>query len=127
MTLILQHINEMRKLCKLYNVKDLYVFGSVLSNKYKNDSHLDFLVEFNDISVMDYLDNFINFKNSLHNLYQRKIDFVEYRSIKSPILMRSFNRNKKKALWTKSRIKRDLRFRTKKLPSSVYGLPSIQT
>ena len=96
MTLILQHINEIQKLCKLYNVKDLYVFGSVLSNKFKNDSDLDFLVKFNDISVMDYLDNFINFKKSLHNLFQRKIDLVEYQSIKNPILMRSINRNKKK-------------------------------
>jgi len=96
MTLILQHINEIQKLCKLYNVKDLYVFGSVLSNKFKNDSDLDFLVEFNDISVMDYLDNFIYFKKSLHNLFQRKIDLVEYQSIKNPILMRSINRNKQK-------------------------------
>ena len=85
MTLILQHIKEIQKLCKLYNVKDLYVFGSVLSNKFRIDSDLDFLVEFNNISGMDYLDNFINFKKSLHDLFQRNIDLVEYQSIKNPI------------------------------------------
>ena len=96
MTLILKHIKEIQKLCEFYNVKDLYVFGSVLSNRFRNDSDIDFLVEFYNIPVMDYLDNFINFKKSLHDLFQRNIDLVEYQSIKNPILMRSINRNKKK-------------------------------
>ena len=37
MSIIDNHINEIERLCKSNEVKTLYVFGSVLTDKFNND------------------------------------------------------------------------------------------
>ena len=96
MNLIKQHKNKLIALCKKYKVIELYVFGSVLTDKFNKQSDIDFLVKFGDVELYDYFDNYMEFKESLENLFKRKVDLLEVQTLKNPILRRSIDRNKVK-------------------------------
>jgi uncharacterized protein len=95
MNLINEHIERIKKLCQDYSVKELYVFGSVLSSNFRSDSDIDFLVQFSRMEPAEYFDNYMGFKDALGNLLARNIDLLEIQAIRNPILMRSIDRNKK--------------------------------
>lgn len=96
MSVIEKHIDDVKKLCEYHHVEELHVFGSVVSTKFNKESDIDFLVEFGEIEVMKYLDNFLDFKKSLEHLFNRKIDLVEKQTINNPIFKRSIDRDKKR-------------------------------
>ena len=95
MELINQHIEEINLLCEKHKVKELYAFGSIISGPFKAESDLDFLVEFDNIDLYDYFDNYMDLKESLEELFNIKVDLVEIQTLKNPILIRSIDRNKK--------------------------------
>lgn len=43
---IKKHINKLKQLCELHKVKNLFVFGSVLTDDFNEESDIDFIVEF---------------------------------------------------------------------------------
>ena len=94
MELINKNIKELRALCIKHKVKELYVFGSILSESFNENSDLDLLVKFDIIDLLDYFDNYMDFKESLENLFDRQIDLVEVQTVKNPILKPSIDRNK---------------------------------
>jgi predicted nucleotidyltransferase len=96
MELIDKHIDDLKQLCKTFHVSELYPFGFVVTSGFEKDSDIDFLVQFGNIDLMDYLDNYIDFKKSLQALYNKKIDLVEQQTLENPILKRSIDRNKRK-------------------------------
>ncbi len=75
-------------------MKELYLFGSVLSDNFQPTSDIDFLVDFSGVDLMDYFDNFMNFKHQLELLLDRKVDLVENHAIKNPIFRRTVDRSK---------------------------------
>jgi predicted nucleotidyltransferase len=85
---------KIRDLCKKHMVKELYLFGSALSDDFRATSDIDFLVEFSGVNLEDYFTNFITFKSSLESLLDRQVDLVEPQAIRNPIFKRSVNRNK---------------------------------
>lgn len=87
--------SEIVKLCKIYKVKKLYAFGSVLTDKYTSESDIDLIVDFYDIPLEDYADNYFDFKFSLQAVFGRPVDLLEEQAIKNPILIRSINKSKK--------------------------------
>lgn len=80
---------DISKLCETYNVKSLYAFGSILTNKFNADSDIDFIVDFSTIAVEDYADNYFDFKFSLQDILKRRIDLLEDKAIKNPYLKES--------------------------------------
>lgn len=96
MDIIDQNRAEIIALCKKFKVNELYVFGSVLTAEFNNNSDVDFLVEFGDVELFNYFDNYMDLKKSLEKLLNRNIDLLEIKTIKNPILQRSIDRNKLK-------------------------------
>lgn len=94
MNLIERNIGNLKKLCDTYNVSRLYVFGSALSHKFKKDSDIDFLVTFDSVELNDYADNYFDFKFSLEDLFNRKIDLLEEKAIRNPFLKQSIDTSK---------------------------------
>ena len=77
MNLVQENINSIKDLCQKHKVKELYAFGSVTDvKKFNRDSDVDLLVEFNDIAVTDYSNNYIQFISSLESLLGRTVDLV---------------------------------------------------
>ena len=96
MKLIDKHIDKIKKLCMAHNVAELYVFGSVLSERFNAESDVDFLVRFSDVAPLEYFDNYMDLKERLEKELERRVDLVEIQTIKNPILKRSIEREKKK-------------------------------
>lgn len=82
---------EIIKLCEIYKVKSLYVFGSVLTENFKTDSDIDLIVEFKNMELEDYADNYFDFKFSLQDVLKRPVDLLEDKAIKNPYFRKSVN------------------------------------
>lgn len=91
MNVLNKHINEIKRLCINHNVKELYAFGSVLTNKFNNESDIDLLVNFEPIEVTLYTDNYYDLKYSLQKLLNRQVDLLEDKTIKNPYFRQSIN------------------------------------
>ncbi len=83
------YLNDISKLCETHKVKSLYAFGSVLTEKFNSESDIDLIVDFSNISVEDYADNYFDFKFSLQDILKRPIDLLEDKAIKNPYLKES--------------------------------------
>ena len=94
MDLIDSNIHKLTYLCGKYKVSKLYVFGSVLNQKFTRESDIDFLVNFKKIELLEYADNYFDFKFSLEDLFNRKIDLLEEKAIKNPYLKQSIDTSK---------------------------------
>ena len=77
MTLLVKHSSDIHKLCKSHKVKKLYAFGSVLTDKFSQDSDIDLIVDFDRIDVDNYAENYFDFKFSLQDILKRPIDLLE--------------------------------------------------
>lgn len=82
----LQHILD---LCRRHKVKTLSVFGSILTDRFNDNSDVDMLVDFEpynpDRMEFDYVSNYFGLKNSLEQLLNRKVDLIEYGNNLNPI------------------------------------------
>ena len=71
-----------------------FVFGSVLTNNFRKDSDIDLIVDFKEVDLYDYADNYFDLKFSLENLFKREVDLLEDKAIKNPYLRETINSSK---------------------------------
>lgn len=85
MKLIEMNIDKIIALCKKYKVARLWVFGSILTPRFNDDSDIDFLVDFDEkhIELLDYADNFFNFIHEIETVVGRKVDMIVNKSVKN--------------------------------------------
>jgi len=83
-TILDKHKNDINKLCSAYKVKQLFAFGSVLTDNFNKDSDIDLIVDFEPIDVFLYADNYYDFKFSLQDILNRSIDLLEEKAIRNP-------------------------------------------
>jgi len=89
-----QNIDKIRDLCSRHKVAKLFVFGSVLSYRFKKSSDIDFIVDFRNIDVYDYAGNYFDLKFSLESILKRNIDLLEDKAINNPYLRQSIDSSK---------------------------------
>jgi predicted nucleotidyltransferase len=89
MHLIDQHKTLIESLCKKHGVRRLYAFGSVLSDRFSDDSDIDFLVDFAGVDLARYADNYYDFKFALEEALHRPIDLIEEKALRNPFLKQS--------------------------------------
>ena len=94
MTLLDTHIIDIKRLCSDHKVKQLYAFGSVLTNKFNNESDVDLVVDFDPIDITLYADNYFDFKFSLQKILNRPIDLLEDKAIKNPFFRQKLNQQR---------------------------------
>ncbi len=97
MKLIELNIAKIIDICRNHKVKSLAVFGSVLTDRFNDKSDIDFLVDFENVSLdsFDYVDNFLSLLASLENLLGRTVDLVVGASMRNKYFIRNVNRTKK--------------------------------
>jgi predicted nucleotidyltransferase len=95
MNLIEKNIDSIKNLCDKHKVKELYIFGSVLTDRFNEASDIDILIQFDDIELNDYFDNYMDFKEELESLLKYPVDLVENQAIKNPIFRQIVDRDKK--------------------------------
>ncbi len=85
MHLINDNINKLRALCRLYKVKKLYAFGSILTSRFNEHSDVDILVDFNaEVNHNTYADNYFGLYYALKSLFGRDVDLVDESAVKNP-------------------------------------------
>lgn len=94
MKLIQRNIAQIVALCEKHKVESLYVFGSVLTDRFNDESDIDFVVVFDKAKVEDYFDNYFDFKYALEELFNRSVDLVEDQTIKNIYLRQNVDASK---------------------------------
>ncbi|MCX6233202.1 MAG: nucleotidyltransferase domain-containing protein [Bacteroidetes bacterium] len=93
-SIIKEKISALQELCKKYDVKTLYVFGSVCTDSFTNNSDIDILISFKDISIEKYTDNYFELHHKLEELFNRKIDLLTENSLSNPYFIESIEETK---------------------------------
>jgi len=94
MNLIDVNKEKLIELCNKHKVKELYLFGSILSEKFNETSDIDLLIQFHQIELLDYFDNYMELKEELEQLFHRPVDLVENQAIRNPIFRMVVEREK---------------------------------
>lgn len=77
-----------------HKVKELYLFGSILSDKFNESSDIDMLILFYNVELLEYFDNYIDLKEKLEQLFNRQVDLVENQAVRNPIFRKVLDREK---------------------------------
>jgi hypothetical protein len=82
------------ELCLRYHVGSLEVFGSAATGKLREDSDLDFLVEFRHVDSMNLADQYFGLLEALEKLFGRKVDLLTRRSLRNPYFVDSVEKSR---------------------------------
>lgn len=85
---------QIAEACRTYGVKTLHVFGSVVTDRFQDDSDLDFVVALNTSDPLLYTEQYFGLKFFLEQLFQRKIDLLEEKALRNQHLRASIDSSK---------------------------------
>ncbi|MCC8175402.1 MAG: nucleotidyltransferase domain-containing protein [Bacteroidales bacterium] len=96
MKLIELNMQKIIDLCKKYRVKNLSVFGSILTDRFNEGSDVDLLVNFDTTNheQWDYVSNYFNLQDEFEKLFGRKVDLVEEKGLRNKYFIANVNRTK---------------------------------
>lgn len=94
MNLLERNIEQIKKLCQLNSVNELYAFGSMTNGNFTENSDVDLVVDIGDPDPIGYSDKYFNLKFSLENTLGRAVDLLESKAIKNPYLKEEIDRTK---------------------------------
>ena len=75
-------------LAKRYRLKELSLFGSVLSSSFGPDSDIDVLIEFSP-NIKASLFDLVDIKDELESIFERNVDLVEKTGLRNPFRRRA--------------------------------------
>lgn len=84
---------EIAELCEKFAIKKLEFFGSVLTDKFDDESDIDCLIEF-EKDGGNYFHRFFDLKYALEELFGRKVDLVVGSAIRNPYFRASIDRSR---------------------------------
>ncbi|CAN5215817.1 nucleotidyltransferase domain-containing protein [soil metagenome] len=88
------HLDEITQLCNLHNVRTLFAFGSVVTDKLKAESDIDMVVDIDSADPHDYTDDYFALKFQLEDMLNRSVDLLEAKAIKNPFLKKQIDNTK---------------------------------
>jgi len=94
MKFLKRYKTQINELCKTHKVKSLYAFGSVLNEKFNSDSDIDLIVDFYEVTLEEYADNYFELKFTLQDILKRPIDLLEAQAIKNPFFKKKIDNQK---------------------------------
>lgn len=97
MHLVEINIHKIIELCKRFHVRKLWVFGSILTDRFNDESDVDLCVDFDKskISLHDYADNFFDFQYALEDLFGRDVDLTEDSAVRNRYFREELNEKRK--------------------------------
>jgi len=85
--IITENIDKIKEYCKKYKVKELYAVGSVVSDRFSENSDIDLLIKFDNISIEEYTDNYFILHKLFKKIFNRKIDLITEKSLNNPFFI----------------------------------------
>jgi len=92
--LLSDNIDKIETLCEKHNVKYLFAFGSVCTDKFNDKSDIDLLVSFNSMDYGDYADTYFELAEKFEKLFHRQVDLLTDKSLGNPYFIDSVNQTK---------------------------------
>jgi predicted nucleotidyltransferase len=76
---------EIAEVCRAHHVRRLAVFGSAAREDFDPErSDVDLRVEFNEVSVERYAENYFSLREAFAALFGRKVDLISAKTIRNP-------------------------------------------
>jgi len=94
MTLAQLNNPRLAGVCRHYQVRELYAFGSVVTGRLSAESDLDFIVLFDSKNTEGAFDRFMGLKESLEALYGRRVDLLTLKPFRNPIFQAEVSQHK---------------------------------
>ena len=76
---------EIERVCRLFPVKRLGLFGSALTQDFRVGSDVDVLVNFDSDESIDFFDKYFELKEQLEIIFEHKVDLVIDKPFRNPI------------------------------------------
>ncbi len=92
--LLEKNLVQIKGYCKDYHVDKLHVFGSITTNNFTENSDVDFLVKFKDVSVEQYTDGYFRLHELFELTLKRKVDLLTENSLSNPYFVKQVNQTK---------------------------------
>lgn len=92
--LIVDNMDKIKTLCMMHNVKALFAFGSVCTDKFNEQSDIDLLISFYPMDFGDYADTYFDLAEKFEDLFHRTVDLVTDKSLSNPYFIDSINQTK---------------------------------
>jgi len=89
-------MERIRELCRTNKVKTLFAFGSVLGDRFDENSDVDMVVDIDEKDPFAYTDLYFRLKSKLEDILHRQVDLLEERAIKNRIFRQELDRTKVK-------------------------------
>jgi predicted nucleotidyltransferase len=94
MKVISEHIDQIIQLCEINQVRSLFAFGSIITDKFNSESDIDLVVEIDENDPISYSDKYFNLKFQLEELLKRQIDLLEQKAIRNRFLKSEIDQTK---------------------------------
>jgi len=91
---ITENMDKIQNYCRAYKVKELYAFGSVITGDFNEQSDIDLLIKFDNLSIEEHTDNYFILYNLFQKTFNRKIDLITDKSLSNPYFIKSIEKNK---------------------------------
>ena len=80
---------------EMHKVEKAYLFGSVTTNRFSENSDIDFLVKFKDgLDPLEKGELWWDLHDTLRNFFNREVDIVTENSLKNPYFIRELEKTK---------------------------------
>ena len=85
---------DIERVCRRLPVKQLGLFGSVLSRNFSENSDVDVLVVFDSGEDIDYFDKYFELKEQLEDVFKREVDLVVDGKFRNPVFRDIVNKTR---------------------------------
>ena len=92
--IITNNITTIKTICQEHMVKELYVFGSAITDKFNENSDIDFSYVMGEVPMEKSADNFFDLLWKLEGVFNRKVDLVNEKYLDNKYFIRELNEKK---------------------------------
>ncbi len=86
---------DFKAVCRNHSVKQLYAFGSAVTDSFNTEkSDVDLLVEIDESNPLDRGEKLISLWDAFEDFFHRKVDLLTNASLKNPYLIKSIEATK---------------------------------
>lgn len=85
--LIENRLDDLKRLCRKHQVRQLELFGSAATGVFSATSDLDFLVEFQPLDPVAHAKAYFDLLFAIEDMFGRKVDLVETSAVSNPYFL----------------------------------------
>ena len=95
-SIIKNNLSELKEICRNFNVKRLYVFGSLGNDTFDiNQSDIDLIVELEEKDPVEKGEKLMMLWNKFEDLFGRNVDLLSNSNVRNPYLQKGIDATKK--------------------------------